>query len=80
MTTLKCFARYEPTTDSTTLDAVEAGAISKKTLRTLRDVQIYRDKQGKKPFARFPWHYDSKPTRRNKVVTLNCYVWRLQWI
>jgi len=41
------------------------------------DVQVYR--LNGEPFGRFPWFYKTKPTRRNKYVTLNCYKWGLLW-
>lgn len=63
------YARKEPTTDSL-VDPSEQRM----------DVQIYKDKEATRKFARFPWYYSSKPTKRNKYVTLNCYKWRLQWI
>lgn len=45
-----------------------------------KDVQVYRDRAAKKPFARFAWYSSTKPTRRNKYVTLNCYKWELVWL
>jgi len=46
----------------------------------LKDVQVYSDRKCKKPKARFMWYMSSKPTRRNKFVTINCYRWRLIWL
>jgi len=43
-------------------------------------VQVYRDRQGRRPFARFAWWMVSRPTKRNHYITLNCYRWRLRWI
>lgn len=31
------------------------------------------------PVARFPY-YQTKPDKRNRYVTLNCFRWRLEWI
>jgi len=44
------------------------------------DVVIYKDEARTKLFARFPWHFESKPDKRHKRVTINCYSWRLVWI
>ncbi|MDE2104555.1 MAG: hypothetical protein KGL39_45390 [Patescibacteria group bacterium] len=46
----------------------------------LMDVQIYKDRARKIPFARFLWWHTNKPTRRNRWVTLNCFRYRLVWI
>ncbi len=43
------------------------------------DVQIYHDKECTQKFALFQSHFSSKPTRRNKYVTLNCYRYNLEW-
>jgi len=43
-------------------------------------VSIFRDAEGSNHFATFQAHSRSKPTRRNKYVTLNCYRWALNWI
>ncbi len=66
------YARKERTTDSTTLTHFPN---SKK-----EDVQIYRDRQAKIPFARFTWGMKNTPTKRNKYVTLNCFKYNLEWI
>jgi hypothetical protein len=44
-----------------------------------RDVVAYADPAGA-PVARWPWHYSSKPTRRNKRVTLNCTARPVIWL
>lgn len=69
---LTVYAKLEPTTDEVTLKYFPE--------TDKKDVQIYRDEACTDPFARFPWHYSSRPTLRNKYVTLNCYRWKLQWI
>ncbi len=66
------YARKERTTDSTTLTHFPN---SKK-----EDVQIYRDRQAKIPFARFMWGMKDTPTKRNKYVTLNGFKYNLEWI
>lgn len=69
---LTVYARKEPTTDEVTLKY----APEQKRF----DVQVYKDKAGKMPFARFMWHYKSIPTKRNKYVTINCFKWAIEWI
>jgi len=44
------------------------------------DVAAYADPECTKLKARYPWHHEDKPTRRNKYVTLNCYKWRVVWV
>jgi hypothetical protein len=69
---LTVYARKEPTTDVTTL---------KYDLKQKHfDVQIYKDEKATVPYARFPWHYKSIPTKRNKTITVNCFKWKLEWI
>ena len=78
------YARREPTTDSATRDAYKAGGKTgealEKAVASHFDVQVYHDKEGTKPFGRFPWDRSNKPTRRNKWLTLNCFRYRLEWI
>ena len=69
---LTVYARKEPTTDATTLKY----APNEKHF----DIQIYKDKAATIPYARFPWHYKDKPTKRNKHITVNCFKWKLEWI
>lgn len=46
-----------------------------------RDVVAYRDPECKRPAGRWPWwHTQSRPTRRNRYVMLNCYRWRAVWL
>lgn len=33
-----------------------------------------------KEYARWPWYYRSKPTRRNKYTMLNCYRYKIEWV
>lgn len=44
------------------------------------DVEIYRDPEMTRPFCTFDRWRSSKPTKRNKWITLNCYRWKLIWI
>ena len=70
------YARYEQTTDSVAIRYLDA-----KTLATCKDVVVYHDQQCRSFFATFPWHYfKSKPTKRNRYVTLNCFRYRLVWL
>lgn len=65
------YARKEPTTELPSANPREV---------VLKDVQVYRDRKAKTPFARFMWYMSNKPTRRNKYVTINCCRWRLKWL
>lgn len=70
------YARYEPTTDRATLNNFEADSIKR-----CLDVVIYHDAACTAFYCRIPWHYTkSKPTKRNKYITLNCYRYKLQWV
>ncbi len=70
------YARHEPTDDSVAIQHLDP-----KTLATCKDVVIYHDRNCSSRYARFPWFYNlSKPTRRNRFVTLNCFRYRLVWI
>lgn len=62
------YARREPTTDAMV------------QCEGMRDVVYYRDAECTQFYAREPWYYRYKPTRRNKHVTLNCYLYRLIWM
>ncbi len=79
------FARHEPTTDSATRNLYEAGnrGLSPDKIQELvnqhLDVVIYGDKKCKRHMGTFPW-YSKKPDHRNRVVTLNCVIWDLQWL
>lgn len=44
------------------------------------DVMAYREPEDVKPVAHWPWYYSSKPTKRNKWVTFNCYKWQAVWM
>jgi hypothetical protein len=70
------YARKEPTTCAITLaQPAKPGAGQ-------RDVVIYRNPNATGlPVARFPWHYsNTKPTRRNRYVTLGCVRYALTWL
>lgn len=71
MPRLYVYARREPTTDAI---AIKYGGSKK-----MYDVQVYRDRAMKKPYARFVYG-NKKPDRRNKTVTLNCFIWNLIWL
>lgn len=75
------YLRREPTTDATTLTLVARGVFPPSTLKRL-DVQSYRDPDAReKGMARWPWDYaKSKPTRRNRWVTLGCMRHRIVWL
>ena len=76
---LTVFARREITTDSATKDLHRVQNQPEAVSQHL-DVQVYRDRQGRRPFARFAWWMVSRPTKRNHYITLNCYRGRLRWI
>ena len=67
MRPLKVYARYEKTTDNFPFTYHR------------KDVQIYKDKEGREPFARFMF-FQKKPTRASRYVVLNCYRWALEWL
>jgi hypothetical protein len=76
MNNLTVYARKEPTTDLTTLKYITD--VNSKAKRF--DIQVYKDKQGEIPFARFPWHYQSKPTKRKHTIMINGFIYLLEWI
>lgn len=45
-----------------------------------RDVVAYLDPEATKRAGRWPWFYSSKPTRRNKRITLNCVTRPVVWL
>jgi hypothetical protein len=70
------YARHEPTDDSVAIQHLDA-----KTLAMCKDVIIYHDRKCRRFYANFPWFYNpSKPTRRNRYVTINCFRYRLVWV
>lgn len=44
------------------------------------DVLVYKDKECNDFYFRFPWFYDSKPTKRRRYYTINCVRYRLEWV
>ncbi len=72
------YARLEPTDDSVLLAEKKARPALRLTRRHC-DVQVYRDDKATERFARIPWHY-TKPTKRQKTITLNCVRWKLVWL
>ena len=70
------YARHEPTNDSVAIKHLDA-----KTLATCKDVIIYHDRKCHRFYANFPWFYNqSKPDRRNRYVTVNCFRYKLVWV
>jgi hypothetical protein len=67
------YARREVTTDDTILKYDPAPA------RRKCDVVVYADLGCTEPVARFPWH-QTKPTRRQKRITLNSAAYPLVWL
>ena len=43
-------------------------------------VEVYRDKEMTRKFVDFAWWQTSRPDKRNKFITLNCYKWRIEWL
>lgn len=69
---LPLYLRREPTTDAELLRLCPG--------TTRRDVVAYADAACTIRKARWPWHYRSKPDKRFKRVTLNCYQWQAVWL
>jgi hypothetical protein len=44
------------------------------------DVRIWADKEKTQQKAIFSWFQKSKPTHRNKYLTLNCFRWEIVWL
>jgi hypothetical protein len=77
------YARRETPNDSDTaamLRAIGPKEAAKFARSQNRDVQLYKDAACTIKAARYPWHYSSKPTRRNKWVNHNCARYRLVWV
>ena len=69
------YLRKELTTDSVALK------YAPKQAKKWYDVQSYKDSEAtQKGMARWPFDYKSKPTRRNKFVTLGCVRHRIVWL
>jgi len=71
---LSVYLRKEPTTDDV------SRKMFPKESKSWKDVQAYHDKECTKPFGRFMHYYKSKPDRRNKYVTLNCFRYNAVWL
>lgn len=71
---IRVFARYEPTTDPFAI-----ANLCQADLARARDVAIYRDAAATQRMARFNCDR-TKPNRRTKVVTLNCWNWAIKWL
>lgn len=72
------FARVEPTRDPAVLALARARG-SRSPLRQT-DVAIYKDKDCTKDFGRYPPCASSRPRKNTKVVSLNCFKWRVEWL
>ena len=70
------YLRREPTTDQVTAQ------YAPHLLGRVFDVQSYSDSAAaNKGMARWPWHYrKSRPTRRNRYVTLGGMMHRIVWL
>lgn len=73
---LTLYARREPTTDP----EVQTQWPGMATGRPRFDVVAYSDPDCRTFKARWRWWHSSRPDRRFKRVTLNCYRWRLEWL
>lgn len=69
---LPLYLRREPTTDGVLLEQCP-------NARRF-DVVAYADPAATVRKARWPWHYSTKPDRRYRRVTLNCFIWRAVWL
>lgn len=69
------FARYELTTDPQIKN--DPKLIEK---HKHFDVVLYHDRECTQPACRFPWYYDTKPTKRNKTTMYNCVRYSLEWV
>lgn len=77
---LNVFAKKVPISRKDLPGNFELDAAEKKWMKTQYNIEIYRDRECKKPFATFLFDRKNKPTKRNKYVTLNCYRWNLIWV
>jgi len=72
------YARHERTTESHYLKYVPEKQLNEKNFQ---DVVFYRDKECTQFYCRIPAGYtQSKPTRRNKYIVLNCVRYNLVWV
>jgi hypothetical protein len=78
MSLLSVYLRREPTTDKLLLEHASRYGV-RIDRRKHADVAVYRDRECKRPFVRYPW-WQSRPDRRNKRVVLNCFPWRAVWL
>ena len=69
---MNLYAKKIPTSDSVYL---KYGGKGKK-----QDIAIYKDQKCKVLVCIYPWHYKSKPDRRNKAIFHNCAKYNLIWI
>lgn len=72
---LTLYLRREPTRDP--ILAKAAGQIP---ACARLDVVAYRDAACTVAAARWNWFFRSRPDRRYKHVTMNCYRWRTKWL
>lgn len=45
-----------------------------------QDVAVYKKPNHSEEWVRYPWHFKSKPTKRNKYLTLNCFKYLVKWV
>ncbi len=65
------YARKEPTTDP----ILKSHGEDKR-----QDTVIYADRACTQLKARFSWLFSGMPRRGQKLVTLNCFRWHLEWV
>lgn len=58
----------------------DLGQQTLKPTKAQRDVYVYKDLEGTKAIGRYPWHYKSKPTRRNSTIIFNCVEREVCWL
>jgi hypothetical protein len=68
------YAKAVPTKDDVILKLDPVAAKKK------RDIEIYSDPEGKELKATFRWDKSNKPRKNTKVITLNSWKWKLEWI
>lgn len=72
------YARHEPPSDPETAAYSKASGWVPSTRHL--EVVIYNDPEAQKMLSRYPWHYSSKPTKRNRYIMHNCNRYRLIWL
>jgi hypothetical protein len=77
---LEVFAKKVPVTNKDLPGNFKLDSVQKRWFKKQYNVEIFRDREGKNQFCTFLFDKRSKPTKKNKYVTLNCYCWRLVWL